>query len=439
MANYDGPIVITGMGAVSPFGLGVEAFRSALERGERLQGERLVPEASGEGNQAVWGVKVGTWQPADLLGKRGLQYLRPSAQFLLGASLLALRKAGLAVGGEGAGRTNPDELGIAVGCNLVGIQSVTDYDYTAITAGPHDTSPMEAPNTLANAPASYLAIRLKARALNTTIASGQCASLDALGYAAKVVRDGRTRQVVVGGVEELSPAALWVYRNAQVLACAGDHQGLVCGQRERSPYEDMDRVGRPFDEESTGWLPSEGAAAVMLERKVDALARGTRPLAELAGWSSAFASSQTLEKRSNALKRAGQQALEAAGVSPEDVDVVVAGASGLRAQDQAEALALHGLFGHNTRVAVTAIKGTLGETYGASGLFQALAAVCMLDGGVVPPTVGRACQRSATALVNGLVVNEARPWPESRRGTTLLLAQDLFGSTSAVVLLGCER
>lgn len=433
MANYDGPIVITGMGAVSPFGLGVEAFWSALERGERLQGQPLVPEASGEGNQSVWGVKVGTWQPADLLGKRGLQYLRPSAQFLLGASLLALRKAGLAVGGDGAGRTNPDELGIAVGCNLVGIQSVTDYDYTAITAGPHDTSPMEAPNTLANAPASYLAIRLKARALNTTIASGQCAGLDALGYAAKVVRDGRTRQVVVGGVEELSPAALWVYRNAQVLACACDHAGGHQDRRDGS----MDRVGRPFDEESTGWLPSEGAAVVMLERKVDALARGTRPLAELAGWSSAFASSQRLEKRASALKRAGQQALEAAGMSPEDVDVVVAGASGLRAQDQAEAMALHDLFGQHTRVAVTAIKGTLGETYGASGLFQALAAVCMLDSGVVPPTVERECQHLAQSPIYGLV-REVRPWPKSRRGTTLLLAQDLFGSTSAVVLRGCE-
>ena len=415
MANYDGPIVVTGMGAVSPFGLGVEAFWSALEQGER-RGITLQQVEPGEGKQPVWGLKVGEWQPADLLGKRGLQYLRPSAQFLLGASFLALQNAGLADGG-----THPDELGIAVGCNLVGIQSVTDYDYTAITAGPHDTSPMEAPNTLANAPASYLAIRLKARALNTTIASGQCAGLDALGYAAKVVRDGRARQAVVGGVEELSPAALWVYSNSNVLSPG-------C----------MEDAGRPFDVESTGWLPSEGAAVMMLERKSDALARGARPLAELAGWSSAFASSQNIEKRSSALRRAARQALDAAGVSPESVDVVLAGASGLRAQDQAEALALHDLFAHHTGVSVTAIKGTLGETYGASGLFQALAAVCMIDCGIIPPTAGRTHQRCATSSVNGLLT-EASAWPESKRGTTLLLAQDLFGSTSAVVLRGCER
>ncbi len=413
MANYDGPIVITGVGAVSPFGLGVEPIWSALAKGER---RGTVLEQSEPGEQPLWGLKVGEWQPADLLGKRGLQYLRPSAQFLPGASVLALQKAGLA-----DGETDPDERGITVGCNLVGAQSITDYDYTALTVGPHATSPMEAPNTLANAPASHLAIRLKARALNTTIASGQCASLDALGYAAKVMHDGRARQVIAGGVEELSPAALWVYRNSKVLSSGR-----------------LEDAGLPFDAESTGWLPGEGAAVVVLERKADALRRGTRPLAELAGWSSAFAPLQTLVKRSSVLRRTARQALDAAGVAPEELDVVVAGASGLREMDQAEALALHDLLANNTHVCVTAIKGTLGETYGASGLFQTLAAVCMIDYGVVPPTVIGERRRFAPPPVNGLLT-EARAWPGSKRGTMLLLAQDIFGSTSAVVLRGCQE
>ena len=411
MTKYDGPIVITGMGAVSPFGLGVEAIWSALVQGERRE---TALESGEPGAQPVWGVKVGEWQPADLLGKRGLQYLRPSAQFLLGASLLAQQKAGLADGG-----TSPDELGITVGCNLVGAQSVTDYDYTAITAGPHDTSPMEAPNTLANAPASHLAIRLKARALNTTIASGQCAGLDALGYAAKMVRDGRAKQVVAGGVEELSPTVLWVYRNAHVLGN---------GSKEDA--------GRPFDAESSGWLPGEGAAAVMLERKADALARGARPLAELAGWSSSFAPSELPEKRAEVLQRVARQALASAGLLPADVDVVVAGANGLDWQDQAEALALQDLLAKNERFSVTAVKGTIGEIYGASGLFQTLAAVCMIEHGVIPPTLGGARERLAPAPVRGLL-REVRSWSRSRSGTALLLAQDLFGSTSAVVLRGC--
>ena len=166
MTKYAGPIVITGMGAVSSCGLGVEAVWSALHQRER---HATAVEQDPCTEQPVWGMRVGECQLTDLLGKRGLQYLRPSTRFLLGASLLAMREAGLADAG-----TNPDELGITVGSNLAGLQSMANYDYTAIAESPHDTSPMEAPNTLANAPASHLAIRLKARALNTTLASGQC-------------------------------------------------------------------------------------------------------------------------------------------------------------------------------------------------------------------------------------------------------------------------
>ncbi len=400
MAKYDGSIVVTGMGAVSPFGAGVEAFWSALEQGEH-RGTLFAQAESGE--PPVPGLRVEHWQPADLLGKRGLQYLRPGAQFLLAASLLALQKAGLADGG-----TQPDELGVTVGCNLVGLQSITDYDYTAIKEGPRYVSPMEAPNTLANAPASHLAIRLKARALNTTIASGQCAGLDALGYAMRAMRAGRAGQVVAGGVEELSPAVLWLYR----------HTGVLAG-------ECMENAGRPFDAHSTGLLPSEGAAVVVLERATDTLARGACPLAELVGWSSAFACSQSPEQRASVLRRTAQQALCAADVSPEQIDIVLAGANGLKEQDQAEALALQGLLRHNTHASVIAIKETLGEAYGASGLFQMLAAVRIIKSGIVPPTATSGQKSSAIS-------------PVGKHRIALLLAQDLFGSTSAVVLRDCQ-
>lgn len=410
MAKYSGQIVITGTGAVSAYGLGTEAVWSALQRGER---RATLIEQDAHTEQPVWGMRVGECQLTDLLGKRGLQYMRPSTQFLLGASLLAMQEAELA-----AGATNPDELGVAIGSNLAGLQSMSNYDYTAIAESPHDTSPMEAPNTLANAPASHLAIRLKARALNTTLSSGQCAGLDALGYAAKMMREKRARQIVVGGTEELNPATLWIYRNSQVLASGP-----------------LENASLPFDERSTGWLPGEGAASVMLERKEDALARNVRPLAELAGWSSAFAPSPDLEKRALVLCRVAQQALDTAGLSLDTIDVVLAGASGQKSQDRAEALALNKLLAENTRAVVVAIKGTLGETYGASGLFQILAATCMFKHGCIPPTT---CKSDASSQVKGLLT-AARSWPESQQGTILLLAQDLFGSTSAVVLRGCQK
>src|SRR6185437_10022927 len=136
------------------------------------------------------------------------------------------------------------------------------------------------------------------------------------------------------------------------------------------------------------------------------------------------------------LQRVARQALASANLAPADVDVVVAGANGLGWQDQAEALALQNLLAKNERFSVTAVKGTIGEIYGASGLFQTLAAVCMIEHGVIPPTLGGARERLAPAPVRGLL-REVRSWSRSRSGTALLLAQDLFGSTSAVVLRGC--
>ena len=423
MAKYEGPIVITALGAVSPFGYGTEAIWSALQRGERrgapletvwsaLQGGER-PETADKPGEPIWGMQVDNSQVVTLLGKRGLQYWRNGTKFLLGASVLAMQEAGLT-----SEDIDSDELGITIGSNLVGFQSMVDYDYTAITEGPHYTSPMEAPNTLANAPASHLAIRLKARALNTTIASGQCAGLDALGYAARMLRDGRARQVVAGGVEELSPATLWVYLNAQAVSGGS-----------------LKDAGLPFGKTSTGWLPSEGAAVLILEQQKDAQTRGARPLAELAGWSSAFASSHIPEKRAAVLQRTARQALDAAGVAPGQIDVIVSGASGLQAQDYIEALALRDLLAENTRASVAAVKGTLGESYGASGLFQALAAVAIIDHSLIPPTVAG----GGSDMLGTHLVTEARPWPESKSGTVLLLAQDLFGSTSAVVLRGCQN
>lgn len=415
MATYDGPIVITGMGAVSPWGLGVEALWTAVAQAARQPVSLPLDQELDESEQqTVWGQPVGELSLADLLGRRGLQYMRPGTQYLLAASTLATRQAALIDGAVDAAA-----LGIAIGSNLAGLHTMINYDYTAITEGPHYVSPMDAPNMLDNAPASHLAIRLKARALNTTIASGQCAGLDALGYAAKMLRDGRAKQVVAGGVEEMSGARLCVYRNAHVLAGGAS-----------------DLVGLPFASASTGWLLSEGAAAVVLETPASAQARGARPLAELAGWSSGFAPQATPEKRASVLLRTTRRALEQAAISPSEIDVVLAGASGLPAQDQAEAEALRALLDNNTHATITAIKGTIGETGAANGAFQALIALCMLEHGVIPPT---ASGQSLADLPGSGLCTEARSWPDSARGTLLLLAQDLFGSTSAVVLRACGK
>ncbi|MBO8162852.1 MAG: AuaD protein [Brevibacillus sp.] len=403
-------IVITGIGAVSPYGVGTEALLKALRTGEMQRCTTNGEAASDKDSCELYVMKVGAWNPAELLGKRGLQYLRPSTQYLFAASLLALQHAGL-----DDPKPDPDDIGIVVGSNLAGLQSITQYDLTAVTEGPQYVSPMEAPNTLANAPASHLAIRVQARAFNTTVASGQCAGFDALGYASKMLREKRTRYVIVGGVEELNPRVMWVYRHADVL-----------------PAERPEDAGLPYHPESTGWIPSEGAAVLILEQKADALARGVRPLAELAAWTSTFALSKETGKRSAALERAAWQVLTAAGRTPDELDLIVSGANGLSSQDQAEALAFSRLLADRPAVPVLPVKETLGESYGAGGIFQTLAAIGVLQNEEIPPSY-RLVSDTASLVPN----REATPWINHQTASVLLTSQDLFGASSAVVLTRC--
>jgi 3-oxoacyl-[acyl-carrier-protein] synthase II len=409
MSTSSHSIVITGVGAISAIGDTAEATWAALEAGRSARAP-----LRGVAGQAACGAYVVDWRPEEVLGPRRLQFMRPSARYLCGAALLALREAGLA-----AEPPDPDDLGIVVSTNLAGLESITSYDWTAANEGPQYVSPMEGPNTLTNAPASHLAIRIQARALNTTIASGQCAGLDGLGYACRMLHDGRARYVVVGGVEELSPAVLGVYGAMHVL-----------------PRERPCDAGRPFDAASTGWLPGEGAAALVLETRSSALERGARPLATVEGWSSTFAPGEPAAG-ADGLARAIDGALRASGLGPEAVDLVMAGASGERGQDATEALALQRVFGKcRPDVPVCAVKGALGETYGAGGTFQAVAAVGALARATIPASAGLEHQPAGDPLLPGLQPG-ARSWPRRTESAVLLTARDLFGSTSAVLLQGC--
>ncbi|UFJ42567.1 AuaD protein [Brevibacillus humidisoli] len=414
MSNQAESIAITGIGAVSAYGLGVESLWSAI--GKRVPRKTLIHDQEAPESDVLYGLQVGEWNPAELLGKRGLQFLRPSTKYLHAASLLALQDAKLSPKSP-----DPDEVGIVVGSNLAGLQSITEYDLTAVTEGPQYVSPMEAPNTLANAPASHLAIRVQARAFNTTIASGQCAGFDALGYASKMLREKRARYVIVGGVEELNPRVMWVYRNAGVL-----------------PKDRPEDAGKPYRLDSTGWLPGEGAAVLILERKEDAQKRGAKILAELLSWSSSFAISSSPEKRSAGLERAIRDALVTARINPNQVDLVLSGANGLVEQDRAESLALRTLFADHPDVPVLPAKETLGECYGASGTFQSIAAVCAINEGTIPAAYRIAADEVAAASnMQELPGGELRSG--SQRGTVLLTSQDLFGSASAVVLAGSRE
>lgn len=395
-------IVITGIGVVSPLGMDADSLWSSLEEGFS---NRTISNAEDQfGNEySYWTKSISDWNPQDLLGTRGLKFLQPGTQYLIGASIKALQDAGLS-----PEELEPEDLGVVVGSNFAGMKMSWEYDYTARTEGPKYVSPMQAPNTLVNSPASHLALKIKSRACNTTISSGQCAGLDAIGYAKRILQRNQAKYVLVGGTEEINPSLYWYYRNSKLLV---DHL--------EKP------IGYPYNEKSEGIVPGEGASVLIMERLSDAKKRNASILAEVGSWASAF-SNRNDKEQGRGLEKSIRKALAKSGHSIEDVKLILSGANGLPWLDSSEVFAINNVFSKN--VPVRSIKSMIGELSGANGIFQMAAAIGVLCRNNLPHT--------ELVLSHGSNGLDSSDWKVSGSDCILLIDQDLFGSSSAVVVKG---
>lgn len=413
MWNDNDPVVVSGMGSVSVFGTDQNKLW------DHLIGESDAKNTSPLSNDfldlpVIEAIRVNDWNPEELIGKRGLKYLSLSTQYLLSAGARCWQDAGLGELHQVSGSESLD-LGIVVASNLSGLQAMSNYDYTTITEGPRFVSPMQAPNTLDNAPAAQLAIRTNARAFNTTIATGQCAGLDAIAYAVSSIDNGRAKQVLVGGVEEINERVLWIYHDSNVL-----------------PKEYSDRAGKPFSSDSTGWIPGEGASVLMLEKLSHCLERGGTPLGKIASYSSTFAINE--DSRIHAMERAVGQVFKQAGLDFSETSGVISGASGFYLQDRVEMKAINHLFGSvNPQIPISSIKGAIGETYGASGVFQAAAGLMAFNKGILPKSMALSelNHRTQEKIPVHLASNHIK---KTKKQNIVVTSQDLSGITSCLML-----
>ncbi|UHA72036.1 beta-ketoacyl synthase N-terminal-like domain-containing protein [Paenibacillus sp. 481] len=377
MNHQEDRIVVTGMGTVSAHGVDDQALWSSIRNGD-------LPPRHTHSNPSETPpvVRVDKFQAADILGKKGLQFMQPSSLFLCAASLAALSNASIDLN-----TVDPDQLGIVISTNYSGFKVSSQFDQTTITEGPKHISPMEVPNGLVNAPASHLAIRIQSRACNTTISSGFCAGLDAIGYGISMLRKKNADFVVVGGTDEWNDEVHWYYNHAGLLS-AGPKGSLI---------------------------PGEGAAVVVLERYEDAIRRKANILGEITSWYSCFAPVANQEARIKGFMRCMDTVIQNGTAPNHEVDLVITSTNGLVDQDHIELTAINEKF---KQVPILDIKKTIGETSGAGGLFQVISSIHAIKDNAIP----------SHALVNGSS-NET-----DSISTVLLTANDLFGGISSVLV-----
>ncbi len=339
-------IVVTGIGAVSACGIGADALWDGVAGGQSLA--RPVERLARDGEPAPEAFEVQGFDPGAILGAKGLRLLDRSTLLTLVATRLALQDAGLLDLMPGWESTRPP--GLVVGTSFGSIASIASYIGERIAKGPAALNPSLFPNTVINSPASQAAIRFGFTTLCTTLTTGWASGAAAIGYAADALRRGRVDIVLAGGVDELTADSLAVYRD----------MGLA-----------------------PGFGMGEGACLLVLERESEALRRGARPLARLAGRGSGFGKAGDMRGLGRAVAEAFAMAAmpQAASNVPASsplaprVDLLVSGACGLAEFDAAEAAVLAGAC---RSACILKPKVVLGEADGAGGaLGAAIAAMAI--------------------------------------------------------------
>ncbi len=397
-------IVVTGIGVISPLGIGREAFWKGLEEGRSGFKEISVFDTS-EFSVHVGG-EVSDFDPESYIGKKDLRILDRSTKLVTSAARLATDDAGLDISDD-----NTHYTGVSVGTTFGSLHSIAQFDLTGLREGPRFVNPSLFPNTVINSPASQVSIRFGIKGFNTTVSTGFCASLDAVIYAADFIRLKRAEAVLAGGVEELCEETFRGFHTLGFLSGADGSPPLCC----------------PFDARRNGIIFSEGAAILILESRAHALRRGAKVLARISGYGNSF---DPAGSAGRGLCKAIELALGEASLDPGEIDYISASANSTQKLDRMETEVLKKVFGRDAHtIPVSSIKSMVGETFSASGALSLSAAVGALNNGFVPPTVNYSERDPGCDL--DYVPNEARQ-KEIRKA--LVISSDPYGSNTAVVI-----
>jgi 3-oxoacyl-[acyl-carrier-protein] synthase II len=360
----DRRVAITGLGLVTPLGVGRAVFAERLFAG---QSAIAAAEAVAAGERPT--AAIGAFNARDFVSAGNLRRMDRLSAMTAAAARLALEDAALAITSA-----NRDRVGIALGTAFGATDVAAQIGRALFTEGPGRVNPMLVPNTVMNAPAGHAAIELGLRGVNTTVNHRETSAETAIAFAADALRRGRAEAMLAGGAEILSPFCLEVLTRFRAL----------------SPLDGGRAAARPFDLNRNGCVAGEGAGVLCLELLEHARARGAQVYGEIAGWGLAAAPAPPTDWPGDARGAvlALRRAIDAARLSPAEIDCISAAANGGPRLDDLEARALELVFGSGeSGPLISSLKGAIGESFSSGGIRTAALALA-LQRQAVPPTVG---------------------------------------------------
>ena len=406
-------VVVTGMGCVTPLGVGLEStWRAALE-GESGIGPIALFDAGAHACRVAGEVRgevdVGGLAPKEV------RRLDRFTFFALAAAREALEDAAL-----DPAAADRDRIGVAIGSGIGGLATLEENHLALQRSGPRRVSPFMIPMVICNIASGYVSIRHGLRGPNLCHVSACATGAHALGESLRVLQRGEADVMLAGGSEAaITPLGIAGFAAMRALSTRNEEPG---------------RASRPFDLERDGFVMGEGGGVLVLESLEHARARGARIRGELVGYA---ATADAVHLAAPAEDGEGAQrcirlALADAEIGPADVGYLNAHATSTPAGDPVEARAIRAVFGsHASHLAVSATKSMTGHLLGAAGAVEAILCVRALETGWLPPTINLEKPDPDCELAH--VANKAR------RGEPRIALSNSFGFGGTNAALVFER
>jgi len=362
-------VVVTGVGLVSPLGIGTQPNWEALSAGRNGIGPITRFDASQFSAQIAGEVK--DFDPLQFIEKKDVKKMDVFIQLAIAAAQFAVDDAGLAVTPEIATR-----VGVFIASGIGGFSTIEREHRALLEGGPRRISPFFIPAAIINLAAGQVSIRFGAKGPNSATCTACSASAHAIGDALEIIRRGRADVMIAGGSESaITPMGVGGFAAMRALSTRNDAPATA---------------SRPFDLTRDGFVMGEGAGVIVLEELGFAQRRGAPIYAELVGYgmsADAFHITAPSEDGDGGV-RVMASALDDAGVAPGEIDYVNAHGTSTPFNDKLETLAIRRLFGdHATKLAISSTKSMTGHLLGAAGGLEAGITVLAIKHQLVPPTI----------------------------------------------------
>lgn len=362
-------VVVTGMGMVTPVGIGVKESWEAVCEGRSGIGPVTRFDASPFPSRIAAEVK--DFKPEDFMEKQKVRRFDTFIHFAMASARMAVEDSGLKINDN-----NRDRIGCVTGSGIGGLPMIEHFHKVLLQKGPKRISPFFIPGIIANMVAGEIAIEFGVRGPNTSITTACAASAHAIGESFRLIREGRADVMITGGSEAvITPLAY----------------GGFCAMHALSTRNDEpEKASRPFDLERDGFIMGEGSGILILEELEHAKERDAKIYAEICGYGLSGDAYHVAAPDPDSIGAINcmKMALDDAGIRPEDVDYINAHGTSTKLNDLSETKAIKVVFKeHAYKMPVSSTKSMIGHLLGGAGGVEAIFTILSIKHNIVPPTI----------------------------------------------------